>query len=109
MRPLVPETTPRELSDRLKCGHALVLLDVREPEELEICRLDAHHHIPLGDLPERFGELDPEKEIVVYCRSGNRSAYATEFLLEQGYMKAVNLSTGINGWATEVDSSVPVY
>lgn len=106
---MIPEVTPTELAAELSSAEPPVLLDVRESHELEISRLDVDHHIPLGQLPQRIGELDMHANIVVVCRSGNRSAHATQFLLGRGFESVRNLSTGMNGWAQSVDRTVQVY
>ena len=65
--------------------------------------------IPLGDLPNRLGELDPNREIVMHCKSGGRSQKASELLAQSGFKKLHNLAGGITGWATDVDPKVPKY
>jgi adenylyltransferase/sulfurtransferase len=104
----VPEITPRELKARLDRGDDLFILDVREPHEYQICNLGGHL-IPLGDLPQRVSELDSSREIVAHCRSGTRSAEASEFLRQAGFRKVLNLKGGIVAWSDEVDPSVPKY
>lgn len=104
----VPEITPRELKARLDRGDDLFILDVREPHEYQICNLGGHL-IPLGDLPQRVSELDSSREIVAHCRSGKRSAEASEFLRQAGFRKVLNLKGGILAWSDEVDSTVPKY
>jgi sulfur-carrier protein adenylyltransferase/sulfurtransferase len=104
----VPELTPRELKARLDRGDDLFILDVREPHEYQICNLGGHL-IPLGDLPQRLSELDSSREIVAHCRSGKRSAEASDFLRQAGFRKVLNLKGGILAWSDEVDPSVPKY
>jgi sulfur-carrier protein adenylyltransferase/sulfurtransferase len=104
----VPEITPRELKARLDRGDDLFILDVREPHEYQICNLRGHL-IPLGDLAKRVSELDSSREIVAHCRSGKRSAEATEFLRKAGFRKVLNLKGGILAWSDEVDPTVPKY
>lgn len=106
---MIPEVTPTELARELEAGVRPVLLDVREPYELEISSINIDLHIPLGDLPRRITELNPDSDIVVICRSGARSGRAAEFLLAQGFSKVRNLVRGMNGWATEVDPSLTIY
>jgi adenylyltransferase/sulfurtransferase len=84
-------------------------LDVREAMETQISNLPNSELIPLGQLPARIGELDPERETVIYCRSGSRSGYAVDLLRAAGFRKVKNLVGGINRWAQEVDSSLPRY
>ena len=104
----VPEITPRELKSRLDRGDDLFILDVREPQEYRICHLNGRL-IPLGEIPQRVGELDRSREIVVHCRSGKRSADAVEFLQRAGFQKIWNLKGGILAWSDEVDPTVPKY
>jgi len=104
----VPEVTPRQLSDEMRIRRP-VLLDVRGSEELAISRLPDVVHIPLNDLADRIGELDPEADTVVVCRSGKRSAYATAFLLSQGFRGVRNLTGGMNEWARTVDPTMATY
>src|SRR5258707_1167236 len=106
----VPEITVEELKQRLDATEDLFILDVREPHEYKICNLNGHL-VPLGDLPKRISELDPakNKEMVVHCRSGGRSAKAVEFLQKAGFSKAKNLKGGILAWADRIDPKVPKY
>jgi adenylyltransferase/sulfurtransferase len=85
------------------------LIDVREPHELEISRLEGAEVIPLGTLAAHMHELDSAEDIVLLCKSGTRSARAIEVLASAGFRKIRNLRGGINAWAQEVDPSVPVY
>ncbi len=85
------------------------LLDVREPYEWEICRLQGAHLIPLGRLAASLNQLNPMDSIVVYCRSGVRSGKAVELLRRSGFDKVKNLSGGILAWADKVDPSMPKY
>jgi adenylyltransferase/sulfurtransferase len=105
----IPEITPRDLKARLDKGDDLFILDVREPHEVQICKLANGHLIPLGDLPRRAAELDKSREIVAYCRSGRRSADAVDYLQRSGFNKIWNLKGGILAWSDEVDPSVPKY
>ncbi|TPW20014.1 MAG: adenylyltransferase and sulfurtransferase [Elusimicrobia bacterium] len=102
------EITVEELKARMAAG-GVVVVDVREPHELEICRIAGTVHIPLGEIPDRYKELDPAAEILVHCRSGARSAKAVKFLREQGYPKAVNVAGGILAWAERIDPSLATY
>jgi sulfur-carrier protein adenylyltransferase/sulfurtransferase len=104
----VPEITPRELKARLDRGDDLFILDVREPHEYQICNIGGYL-IPLGDLSRRVSELDSSREIVAHCRSGKRSAEASDFLRQAGFRKVLNLKGGILAWSDEVDPSVPKY
>ncbi len=103
------DITPVQLKQRLSQENGLVLLDVREPHELEISRLPGESLIPLGQLASRLSELDSAKEMVVFCKGGTRSARALELLVSAGFKKVKNLKGGINAWAREIDPSLPEY
>ncbi|MDD5466498.1 MAG: molybdopterin-synthase adenylyltransferase MoeB [Anaerolineales bacterium] len=98
-----------DLAKRLKVGNHIRLIDVREPHELEISHLEGAQLIPLGQLAARLSELDSAQEIVLFCKSGTRSARALELLLSAGFRKVKNLKGGINAWAREVDPRLPIY
>ncbi|HET7152153.1 MAG TPA: rhodanese-like domain-containing protein, partial [Candidatus Kapabacteria bacterium] len=102
------EITPLELKQRLDNGKDIFLLDVRQPNEHAYADINGLL-IPLGQLPARFKELDPSKEIIVYCHSGSRSLFATQFLQQQGFTNVKNLTGGIDRWSREVDPKVPRY
>ncbi len=85
------------------------LLDVRQQEEYDMCRIPEGVLIPLGEHPDRFGEVPRDKQVYVYCRSGGRSAHAVHFLMEQGYETIANVEGGILSWADRIDPSVPKY
>ncbi|GIW44412.1 MAG: rhodanese-like domain-containing protein [Candidatus Binatia bacterium] len=87
----------------------MLLLDVREPEEVAIACLRGARCIPLRSLPERVSELDRRATIVVYCHHGVRSALAAQWLSEQGFAAVLNLAGGIDAWAQEVDETMPRY
>ncbi|MGZ9163645.1 MAG: molybdopterin-synthase adenylyltransferase MoeB [Anaerolineales bacterium] len=97
-----------ELAERVKQNH-LKLLDVREPHELQISALPNAANIPLGQLAARLSELDSAEEMVIFCKSGARSARGLELLVSAGFKKVKNLKGGINAWAREVDSELPIY
>lgn len=99
----------RELKERLDAGESIRLIDVREPHELRISEIPQANLIPLGSLASRMHELDSAEEIVLFCKSGSRSARALELLAGAGFRKVKNLRGGINAWAEEVDPSLPVY
>ena len=100
--------TPRELKSRLEAGEGPVLLDVREPWEFELARIEGSTLIPMSRLEERFIELDPDSETVVICHHGNRSAYVTQALQRTGFRKVLNLEGGLDAYAF-VDKSVSRY
>lgn len=101
--------SPAELASELQSGADLLLLDVREPHELQISVLPGVVAIPLGSLPGHVSQLSKDANIVVICRTGNRSHQATEYLLQLGFTQVRNLVGGMNRWATEVDPSMPTY
>ena len=103
------DITATELAARMEQGNHLRLLDVREPHELQISHIEGATLIPLGQLAARLSELDSAEEMVVFCKSGTRSARALELLLSAGFRKVKNLQGGINAWAQEVDQSLPLY
>ena len=107
--PAGEEITPGELKQWRDRGRDVFVLDVREPHEYQICALPDTMLIPLGDLPQRWRELDSHRPTVVHCRSGARSAKAVRFLQQQGFEKIWNLKGGILAWADEVDPDVPKY
>jgi adenylyltransferase/sulfurtransferase len=102
------DITAPELAERVRQNH-LKLLDVREPHELEISALPNAKNIPLGQLAARLSELDSAEEMVIFCKSGARSARGLELLVSAGFKKVKNLKGGINAWAREVDPEVPIY
>ena len=107
----VPEITPSELKGRIDAGDGVALLDVREPFEAQIADLpeNGQDRIPLGELMDRYAELDSGNEIVVYCRSGGRSERAAAFLLQNGFERVHNLKGGVLCWRAEVDPSLTAY
>ena len=106
---ITDDMTPRELKERLDRGEPIVIVDVREPQEYQINRIAGSRLIPLGELPQRYEELDPNAAIVCQCKSGMRSAKATGFLRSIGFKNVRNLAGGILGWIDQVDPSQPKY
>jgi len=102
------DITATELAERVGHNH-LKLVDVREPHELQISALPNAVNIPLGQLAARLSELDSAEEMVLFCKSGSRSARGLELLASAGFKKVKNLKGGINAWAREVDKSLPIY
>lgn len=100
---------PKELARRIAAGERFVLLDVREPEELAICRLPDSLSIPLGEVPRRLGELERQATIVCVCHHGVRSANAAGLLVRAGFPAVLNLAGGVERWALEVDPTLPRY
>ncbi|MFB3853975.1 MAG: molybdopterin-synthase adenylyltransferase MoeB [Vicinamibacterales bacterium] len=108
MRPSDCDITPEELKRRFEAGENLQVVDVREPLEHAINRLEGAKLIPLGELPSRLSELDLTRDVVVYCRVGSRSARAVELLRGAGF-RAWNLAGGIHDWIDRVDPTLPKY
>ena len=107
-QPDYQNVTPRELKERLEAGENLELLDVREPWEFEMARIEGSQLIPINDLPERVSELDPASETVVICHHGARSAYVTRSLERSGFSNVSNLEGGLDAYS-QVDPSIPRY
>jgi molybdopterin/thiamine biosynthesis adenylyltransferase/rhodanese-related sulfurtransferase/molybdopterin converting factor small subunit len=103
------EVSTPEFKSWLDEGRPVTLVDVRNPPEWEICRIDGAKLIPLGELQDRMGELDPADTIVVHCHHGGRSAQAVKFLRQMGFSRAINLAGGIDSWSEQIDPSVPQY
>lgn len=101
--------TPLELKARLDAGEELVMLDVREPGELEICAIPGSLHLPLGELTRRYEELEPQATIVCICHHGIRSASAAAFLSSREFGSVINLTGGVDRWAAEVDGAMGRY
>jgi len=103
------EITAVELKKRLDRGDRLKIVDVREPNEYQINRIEGSLLMPLGDVPRRYNELDPDEELIMQCKSGQRSGRAADFLRSVGYKRVLNLKGGILDWIDKVDPSQPKY
>lgn len=101
----VAQIDPAALEQKLASPKPPFLLDVRQPSEFESGHIKGATLIPLGALPDRLAEIPKDRPIVVYCRSGNRSARAAAFLKEQGYTKVENLSGGMNAWSSKCQTN----
>ena len=110
-----PQTHPDEVSvqDMKKAmddsSSDIAFLDVREYDEVEIAKIEGVPLIPLGELPQRFMELDPNQTIYIHCKVGGRSLKAVEFLKQQGFKYCKSVAGGINAWSDDIDSSIPRY
>ena len=100
-----------ELKEKLDRKEDFVFLDVREPFEYEIAKIEGTQLIPLGQIESRISELEPfkDKEIVAHCKMGGRSRKALEILKTKGFKNLKNLAGGIHAWSQRVDPSVPQY
>ncbi|MGD8274386.1 MAG: rhodanese-like domain-containing protein [Thiohalocapsa sp.] len=107
---MVRQVNPSELRAML-AGHAPApqLLDVREPWELDICRLEGAAHIPMRRVPSEVDRLDPQRPVVVICHHGIRSQQVALYLEHQGFQQVLNLRGGIDGWARDVDPAMATY
>src|SRR5580698_547905 len=103
------DITPKEVKERLDRGDKFQFIDVREPHEYQICSIPGTKLIPLGELPKRLNELDPNVELVAHCKSGVRSGKAIDLLKQSGFKKLRNMKGGILAWSDQVDPSVPKY
>ncbi|MDQ3281710.1 MAG: molybdopterin-synthase adenylyltransferase MoeB [Acidobacteriota bacterium] len=102
------DTTPSEVNQQLQTGAGVVLVDVREPHEWSAGHIEGATHIPLAQVPQRLNEIPKDRDVVMICRSGGRSARAQEYLLQNGYTRVKNMVGGMMRWATDVDGSVKV-
>jgi adenylyltransferase/sulfurtransferase len=103
------EISAVELKQRLDRGDKLRIVDVREPNEFQINRIAGAELIPLGEIPRRHAELDPDEELVVMCKMGGRSGRAADYLRSVGFKHVLNLKGGILDWVDKVDPSQPKY
>jgi rhodanese-related sulfurtransferase len=103
------EITVYELKAKRDAGASFVLLDVREPEEVALVHLAGSIHIPMGEIPGRLHELDPEKEIIVYCHHGVRSLRVANFLLQRDFERVASLAGGIDAWSVDIEPELPRY
>ena len=107
---MLKQLTPQEFIERRASGEAMTLLDVREDWEVQLAPVPSDIiHVPMGKLGERLNELDPQKQTVVICRSGGRSAQVAQFLSAQGFVSVFNLAGGILAWSRDVDPKIPQY
>jgi rhodanese-related sulfurtransferase len=103
---VVQEVTVQELVELKQKQADFQLIDVREPSEYDVSHIQGTL-IPLGQLADRIGELDPKQLIIVHCKSGGRSTRAVQFLQSQGFTNVKNLKGGITAWRNEIDPTLP--
>jgi rhodanese-related sulfurtransferase len=100
---------PVALKARLDRGDDVLILDVREPNEVFVAPFPGATHIPMGEIPSRLSELDPERETVVVCHHGVRSAQVAIYLARLGFEHVLNLAGGIDAWSETADPTTPRY
>jgi len=106
----VKQMTVRELHARLGDGsEPPLLVDVREPWEFDICRIDGSRLLPMHRIVANLGKLDPERETVVICHHGIRSQRVALYMEHHGFSRVINLQGGVDAWAQEVDPAMPIY
>jgi rhodanese-related sulfurtransferase len=106
---VIGKIDPVTLKTRLDRGERVLILDVREPFEIALAPFPGATHIPMGDIPSRLTELDPDQETVVVCHHGVRSAQVAMYLAQNGFERVLNLSGGIDAWSEDADPSTPRY
>jgi rhodanese-related sulfurtransferase len=107
---LPKEITPAEVKAKLDSGSAILMIDVREPEERQICRIEGSELIPMRSIPLHLSELESEsKEIVVFCHHGVRSLSVVDWLRRQGVENCRSMAGGIDLWSRQIDPAVPRY
>lgn len=104
------EITATELKRRMDAGEDVQLIDVRQPDEFAFAKIEGAKLIPLGDIVRRMDELDADKELILQCKAGGRSATAIQMLERAGYQgKMANLRGGITAWSNDVDPTILKY
>jgi len=103
------ELTPVELKQRLDRGEKVLLVDVREPWEFDVCRIEGAKLIPMGQIPANLQSLDVDDDVICYCHHGMRSLDVAVWLRNQGVASAKSLAGGIERWSQEIDPQVPRY
>ncbi|HKI13116.1 MAG TPA: rhodanese-like domain-containing protein [Candidatus Acidoferrum sp.] len=103
------EITPRQIKDRLDRGEKLLLVDVREPHEHALCRIEGAVLIPMGTIPANLQKLDADEDVICFCHHGMRSLDVANWLRHQGVPAAKSMAGGIDRWSTEIDPTVPRY
>lgn len=104
------QITATELKKRMDAGDDIQLIDVRQPDEYDFAKIEGAKLIPLGEIVQRMGEIDPARETVLHCKAGGRSAQAIQKLQQAGFKGDLkNLAGGITAWSNEVDPKIPKY
>ena len=106
---MIKEITVAELKNKFDNNDDFMLLDVRNIQEFLFSKINGSIHIPMNEIMSRINELDSNKEIIIQCKSGKRSARVCEYLMTQNFNNVKNLTGGIIAWADEIDNSIQVY
>ncbi len=107
---MIEEISATDLNAQMNDGNDIQLIDVRQPDEYAFARIEGSKLIPLGEIISRMSEIDPDRETVIHCKMGGRSARAIEALQRSGFKGILkNLKGGITAWSNEVDPRVPKY
>jgi rhodanese-related sulfurtransferase len=105
----VKEIQPTDLKNKIDNKDDFLLIDVREPSEIEISKIKESIHIPMADIPNNIDQINSNKLVVVMCKSGGRSAKVCEYLIQNRFKDIYNLNGGIIKWALEIDSDMLIY
>ena len=106
---MIKEITVKELKNKFDNNEDFMLLDVRNIQEVLFSKINGSIHIPMNEIMSRINELDSNKEIIIQCKSGKRSARVCEYLMTQNFKTVKNLTGGIIAWSDEIDNSIQVY
>ena len=106
---MIEDMTPSDFLRRRETGELWALLDVREPWEIDIARIEETIDIPMSEIMERIPELDTSQCVAVLCHSGGRSAQVANYLVQAGFDRVANILGGINAWSLDIDDSIPRY
>ena len=106
---MIKEITVKELKNKFDNNEDFMLLDVRNIQEVLFSKINGSIHIPMNEIMDRINELDSNKEIIIQCKSGKRSARVCEYLMTQNFKNVKNLTGGIIAWSDEIDNSIQVY
>ncbi len=106
---MIEDITPSEFLRRRESGELWALLDVREPWEIDIARIEETIDIPMSEIAERVPELDSSQAVAVLCHSGGRSAQVANYLVQTGFDRVANILGGIDAWSLDIDDSIPRY
>lgn len=106
---MIKSISPQEAKQLIENESSLKLIDVREPWEYKLAKLENSQLIPLRDLTNHLEKFEPNDSFLIYCHHGSRSFYACAYMLQQGFKEVYNLEGGIDAWSKEIDKSIPKY